>query len=126
MQFLHLLLRPIAQDAAADQLAQRRVIGSRQGRPSGELVCRVQAQADYRDPRRVKQRQEPCTDTDRILHRVLPVFTAAPEPLQFRPPDDHGGVNPHRVGFQGNELPGGVHGAVVIVPGKPGHHLQDQ
>ena len=124
--FGKLLLRPVAQDAAADQFAQRRVIGPGQRRASGELVRRVQAEADHRDSRRFKQRQKQGADADRVFHGMFPVIAAAPTEFQFGPTDDYRGINPHRVGLQGNQLPGGVHRAAIIIPRKSGHHLQHQ
>ena len=97
-----------------------------QSRASGKLVCRVQTEADHRDPRRLEQRQKSGTDADSVLHRVLLIDTAAPEALQFRAPDDHGGIDSNRVRLQSNQLTCGVHRAVVVILRKSGHHLQHQ
>ena len=57
---------------------------------------------------------------------MLAVLPCHPEIKKLGVPDDHRGIDAHAVGTQGNQFFCRVQAFLRAVPGKTGHHLEDQ
>lgn len=73
-----------ARYAGAHELSQRRVIGPAHGVAAGEVLRRVQAQADDGYARRLEYGQNARATRTGVLHRVLCVFSSPPEVAERR------------------------------------------
>ena len=113
-----------ARYAGAHELAQRRVIGPAHGVAAGEVLRRVQAQADDGYARRLEYGQNARADAHGVLHRVLCVFSSPPEVTERRVAHYDRRVDTDAVRLQGRYAPGGLDVGLVVRAGQAGHHLQ--
>ena len=120
------LPRLLQHDTRAHQLSECRVIRTAGSVAAGEVVRRVQAEADDRYARRFKQRYELRADADRVLDSVFPVLPRSPHVVKRGIADDDRRVNAHAVRFEGNYFPRRLNVLLCCVPGKSRHHLEDE
>ena len=95
-------------------------------RAAGQLVRRVQAETDYRYPRRFKKRYDRRAVFHRVGHRVLLILPRLPQIVKRRIAHYDGRVYAHAVRMQGDYLLRRVHRALHAVAGESGHHLEYQ
>ena len=96
------------------------------GHPLLHLGGSVEAQPQHRNARLVKEAQQRRAQGDRLLQAGRLVEALPARPVQPGSLQHHRGIDPHPLGSQGNQPPGGFHRPLGAVPPQAGHHLEPQ
>ena len=101
------------------------MVGSGDGRASGEVVGRIQSEPDYIDLRVPERLHDGNAPLHRLVDRVFLIQPRAPHLLERRGADDHGRIYPHSRRAHRTQFPSGRERLFRRVAGEARHHLED-